>query len=91
MFFHFSGLLSLSYASGLDFLVKDCLFALMVVLNMFIIEEGDLAAVDSLFGSSLESFSSKSSDKSEGVSLVSYFTGLLSFLLLCFQPINIFQ
>ncbi|KAJ7001012.1 hypothetical protein NC653_011451 [Populus alba x Populus x berolinensis] len=78
MFFHFSGLLSFSYASGLDFLVKDCLFALMVVLNMFIIEEGDLAAVDSLVGSSLESFSSKSSDKSEGVMAISKSSQIVS-------------
>ncbi|KAJ6368425.1 hypothetical protein OIU78_000925, partial [Salix suchowensis] len=78
MFFHFSGLLSLSYASGLDFLVKDCLFALMVLLNMFIIEEGDLAAADSLFVSSLESFSSKSSDKFEGVTAISKSSQIVS-------------
>ncbi|CAK7339724.1 unnamed protein product [Dovyalis caffra] len=71
MFFHFSGLLSLSYSSGLDFLVKDCLFALLVVLNLFIIEEGDLTAVGSVFGSRLEFISSKSTDKFGEVMAVS--------------------
>lgn len=42
MFLHFSGLLSLSFASGLDFLVKGCLLNLMAVLNLFVFEEGNL-------------------------------------------------
>ncbi|XWS24785.1 hypothetical protein CRYUN_Cryun27aG0014200 [Craigia yunnanensis] len=60
MLFHFSGLLSLSYASGLDFLVKNCLFTLMILLNLFVFEAGDLHALGSLFGSGVKSSSHKS-------------------------------
>ncbi|XVF30063.1 hypothetical protein REPUB_Repub16aG0024600 [Reevesia pubescens] len=60
MLFHFSGLLSLSYASGLDFLVKSCIFTLMTLLNLFVFEEGDLHALGSLLGSGVKSLSCKS-------------------------------
>lgn len=85
MLLHFSGLLSLSYASGLEFLVKDCLFILTTLLNLIIIEEGDLSALGSLIGSKSESFSSKPSDTWEGVSLVSCGSGILNFMLCCFS------
>ncbi|OMP01713.1 hypothetical protein CCACVL1_03021 [Corchorus capsularis] len=60
MLFHFSGLLSLSYATGLEFLVKNCIFTLMVLLNLFIFEEGDLLALGSLLSSGVKSSSPKS-------------------------------
>ncbi|KAK8685933.1 hypothetical protein V6N13_124964 [Hibiscus sabdariffa] len=60
MFFHFSGLLSLSYASGLDFLVKNCIFTLVILLKLFVYEAGDLHA----FGSSIDSRVKSSSLKS---------------------------
>ncbi|XP_021292436.1 uncharacterized protein LOC110422749 [Herrania umbratica] len=63
IFFHFSGLLSLSYASGLDFLVKNCIFTLMILLNFFVFEEGDLHALGSLLGSGVETSSHKSRSK----------------------------
>ncbi|XP_044462564.1 uncharacterized protein LOC123193586 isoform X2 [Mangifera indica] len=63
MFLHFSGLLSLSYVVGLDFLVKDCLFIMMSLLDLFVFEEGDLDALSPLFASGLETISSRSSDK----------------------------
>ncbi|GMJ14809.1 hypothetical protein like AT4G27510 [Hibiscus trionum] len=62
MFFHFSGLLSLSYASGLDFLVKNCIFTLVILLKLFVYEAGDLHA----FGSLLDS-KAKSSPQKSGV------------------------
>lgn len=87
MLLHFSGLLSLSYLSGLDFIVKDCLFTLMTLLNLFIIEEGDLSSLGSLFRFRSESSSSKSSDKVEGVTLVSYLCSYLCFIL-ALSPIH---
>ncbi|XP_022718262.1 uncharacterized protein LOC111276751 isoform X1 [Durio zibethinus] len=60
MLFHFSGLLSLSYASRLDFLVKNCLFTLMMLLNLFVLEAGNLHALESLLGSGIKSSSHKS-------------------------------
>lgn len=60
MLFHFSGLLSLSYGSGLDFLVKNCIFTLMILLNLLVFEAGDLQALGSLFGSGVTSSSHKS-------------------------------
>lgn len=63
MLLHFTGLLSSSYVSGHDFLVKNCIFMMMSLLNLFVFEEGDLDALSSLFNSQLESISSKSSDK----------------------------
>ncbi|KAJ0085136.1 hypothetical protein Patl1_07186 [Pistacia atlantica] len=63
MFLHFSGLLSLSYVVGLDFLVKDCIFTMMSLLNLFVFEEGDLDALSPLFAPGSEFISSRSSDK----------------------------
>lgn len=63
MLLHFSGLLSSSYVSRLDFLVKDCIFTMMSLLNFFVFEEGDLDALSLPFNSGLGSVSSKSSDK----------------------------
>ncbi|XP_039070197.1 uncharacterized protein LOC120217042 [Hibiscus syriacus] len=60
MFFHFSGLLSLSYSSGLDFLVKNCIFTLIILLKLFVYEAGDLHAFGSLLDSRVKSSSWKS-------------------------------
>ncbi|KAI9200707.1 hypothetical protein LWI28_011981 [Acer negundo] len=49
MLLQFSGLLSLSHVSGLDFLAKDCIFMIMSLLNLFVFEEGDLDSLSSLF------------------------------------------
>ncbi|XP_002530558.2 uncharacterized protein LOC8269754 [Ricinus communis] len=78
MLLHLSGLLSLSYASGIDFLVKGCLFTMMMLLNLFIIEEGDLSALRSLCGSRSKSYSSKSPDNVEEVMVVRKSTELIS-------------
>ncbi|KDP46954.1 hypothetical protein JCGZ_07971 [Jatropha curcas] len=67
MLLHLLGLLSLSFLCGIDFLVKDCLFTMMILLNLFIFEEGDLKALGSLICSETKSSSSKLSDKVEGV------------------------
>ncbi|KAL2513304.1 hypothetical protein Adt_18904 [Abeliophyllum distichum] len=58
MFLHFSGLMSLSFVSGLDCLVKGCLFTIIAVLNLFVFEEGSLDALRSMVDSNKESFSS---------------------------------
>lgn len=58
MLFHFSGMLSLSLAIGVDFLVKCCTLAIMVVLNLLIFEEGNLEALRPVLFSKAESFSS---------------------------------
>ncbi|KAL5776367.1 hypothetical protein ACOSP7_009293 [Xanthoceras sorbifolium] len=63
MLLHFSGILSLSYVSGLDFLAKDCIFMIMSLLNLFVFEEGDLDSLSSLFTSGLRSSSTRFSDK----------------------------
>ncbi|KAK3229953.1 hypothetical protein Dsin_001834 [Dipteronia sinensis] len=63
MLLQFSGLLSLSHVSGLDFLAKDCIFMIMSLLNLFVFEEGDLDSLSSLFISRFRSFSSRSSDR----------------------------
>ncbi|PPD88530.1 hypothetical protein GOBAR_DD14512 [Gossypium barbadense] len=55
MFFHLSGLLSLSYASGLDFLVKNCIFTLVILLKLFVYEAGDLHAFRSILDSRIKS------------------------------------
>ncbi|KAH6776610.1 hypothetical protein C2S52_014171 [Perilla frutescens var. hirtella] len=51
MFLHFSGLMSLSFVTGLDFLVKACLLTILALLNLFVFEEGDLDALHSLVDS----------------------------------------
>ncbi|KAK6938002.1 hypothetical protein RJ641_031510 [Dillenia turbinata] len=48
MLLHFAGLLSLSFATGVDFLVKNCITVLIAVVNLFIFEEGNLNALRSL-------------------------------------------
>lgn len=60
MLFHVSGLLALGYVSGLSFLVKDCLFTLMILLNLFIFEEGNLGALRPLLRSKSSSSKKKS-------------------------------
>ncbi|XP_010520917.1 PREDICTED: uncharacterized protein LOC104799928 isoform X2 [Tarenaya hassleriana] len=52
MLIHFSGLLSMSYAHKLDFLMKDSIFAMVVSLYLFILEEGDLHALRGSIGGS---------------------------------------
>lgn len=46
MLMHFSGLLSVSFALKLDFLVKDSIFGMMVSLYLFILEGGNLEAFE---------------------------------------------
>ncbi|XP_021911681.1 uncharacterized protein LOC110825527 [Carica papaya] len=70
MLLHFSGLLSLSYVSGIDFLVNDCIFAMISVLNIFSFEEGSLHVLGPLIGSK-----SKSSVGSSGNMRVSKSSG----------------
>lgn len=45
MLMHFSGLLSVSFALKLDFLVKDSIFGMVISLYLFILEGGDLEAL----------------------------------------------
>ncbi|KAJ4849398.1 hypothetical protein Tsubulata_024483 [Turnera subulata] len=82
MLLHFSGLLALSYASGLAVMVKPCLFALMTILNLFIIEEGDLNALGSLCGPSPPQSSSSASDKFRGALVVRKSSQKVSFKML---------
>ncbi|XP_052203573.1 uncharacterized protein LOC127808903 isoform X3 [Diospyros lotus] len=56
MFLHFSGLLSLSFSSGLDFLVKGCISTMMALMNLFVFE-GNLDGLR--FGGSSELSSSE--------------------------------
>ncbi|XP_027149703.1 uncharacterized protein LOC113750003 isoform X1 [Coffea eugenioides] len=58
MFLHFSGLLSLAFSTGLDFLVKGCLLTIMSLMNLFAFEEGILDVLYSALCSSSESFQS---------------------------------
>ncbi|GFP81402.1 hypothetical protein PHJA_000283500 [Phtheirospermum japonicum] len=58
MFLHFSGLMSLSFGSGLDCLVKACLLVILGMLNLFVFEEGDLDAFRSLIDSDQQHVSS---------------------------------
>lgn len=58
MFLHFSGLLSLAFSAGLDFLVKGCLLTIMSLMNLFAFEEGNLDVLYSALCSSSESFQS---------------------------------
>ncbi|KAL5546413.1 hypothetical protein UlMin_006100 [Ulmus minor] len=59
MLLHFSGLLSLSFASGFDFLVNSTVFAIMTLMNLYIFEEGNVVALRSFLDSGSESLSSK--------------------------------
>ncbi|KAF5744232.1 hypothetical protein HS088_TW08G00830 [Tripterygium wilfordii] len=63
MLLHFSGLLSFSYVSKIDFLVKDCIFAMMVTLILFTFEEGNLDALSSMLHSGLESCTSSMNEE----------------------------
>lgn len=58
MFLHFSGLLSLAFSTGLDFLVKGCLLTIMSLMNLFAFEEGNLDVLHSALCSSSESVQS---------------------------------
>jgi hypothetical protein len=72
MLLHFSGLLSLSFASGIDFLVKGCISIIMAILNLCAFEEGDMVALRSLLDSGSQSVTSElSPDKVTKVSFVS--------------------
>lgn len=69
MLLHFSGLLSLCFASGIDFLVKGCISTIMALLHLYVFEESDLVALSSLLVSGSQTFSSGlSSDKVTEVS-----------------------
>ncbi|KAK3006088.1 hypothetical protein RJ639_016532 [Escallonia herrerae] len=59
MLLHFLGLLSLSFVTGLDFLVKGCIMIIMASMSLFAIEDGSLDAMRSLIDSKLESSSPK--------------------------------
>ncbi|KAI3824448.1 hypothetical protein L1987_05908 [Smallanthus sonchifolius] len=48
MLLHFLGLLSLSFDSGLGFLVKSCISVIMGLSNLFVLEEGNVDALRSL-------------------------------------------
>ncbi|XAR57459.1 hypothetical protein NMG60_11025612 [Bertholletia excelsa] len=45
MLLHFLGLLSLSFHTGLDFLVKGCISTMVALMNLFIFEDGNLDAL----------------------------------------------
>lgn len=73
MLLHFTGLLSLSFASGVDFLVKGCVSIIMTLMNLYVFEEGNVDALKSLLDSCSESFSSKlPSNKVGKVVIVSF-------------------
>ncbi|KAG5544441.1 hypothetical protein RHGRI_017012 [Rhododendron griersonianum] len=55
MLLHFSGLLSLSFSTGLDFLVKGCISTMISLMNLILFEEGNLYALR--FDHRSESFS----------------------------------
>ena len=55
MLVHFSGLLSLSFSSGLDLLAKGCIYVIMALMCLYVFEEGDLVSLDSLRGVPLQS------------------------------------
>ncbi|XP_073017706.1 uncharacterized protein [Primulina eburnea] len=58
MFLHFAGLMSLSFACGLDCLVKGSLLTILGLLNLFIFEEGGLDALNKMVDSKTGSLSS---------------------------------
>ncbi|KAG8378463.1 hypothetical protein BUALT_Bualt08G0139800 [Buddleja alternifolia] len=60
MFLHFIGLMSLSFVSGLDCLVKGCLLTILALLNLFVFEDGGLDALQLILDSNIESSSSGS-------------------------------
>lgn len=85
MLLHFSGLLSLSFASGIDFLVKGCISIIMAILNLCAFEEGDMVALRSLLDSGSQSVSSElSPDKVIKVSFVSVRYAFFLVQFICF-------
>lgn len=56
---HFQGLLSFSFASGIDFLVKNCVSMIVTLMNLYVFEEGSLGALRSLLVPGAESISSE--------------------------------
>ncbi|KAL4564209.1 hypothetical protein LXL04_028265 [Taraxacum kok-saghyz] len=48
MLIHFLGLLSLSFDSGLDFLVKSCISLIMALTNLIVFEDGNIDALNLL-------------------------------------------
>ncbi|CAA0396692.1 unnamed protein product [Arabidopsis thaliana] len=58
MLMHFSGLLSVSFALKLDFLVKDSIFGMVISMYLFILEGGDLEALGDSVGHSENTSSS---------------------------------
>ena len=91
MFLHFSGLLSLSFKSGLNFLVKGCISMMMALINLFAFEEGNLAALRSLLGTGSVALSSVSSyDKvQEVISFLSRFKFLITLSYLCLEGLKL--
>lgn len=92
MLLHFSGLLSLSFASGIDFLVKGCISIIIATLNLCAFEEGDMVALRSLLDSGSQSVSSElSPDKVTKVSFVSvlYAFFLVQFICFIFHSSNL--
>ncbi|GER30276.1 transducin/WD40 repeat-like superfamily protein [Striga asiatica] len=59
MFLHFVGLMSLSFARGLDCWVKACLLVILALLNLFAFEEGGLDEFQSIIDSNEKHFSSE--------------------------------
>ncbi|PON85033.1 2-isopropylmalate synthase [Trema orientale] len=58
---HFQGLLSLSFASGIDFLVKNCVSMIVTLMNLYVFEEGSLDVLRTLLIPGAKSISSKAS------------------------------
>ncbi|GFY85280.1 hypothetical protein Acr_04g0000180 [Actinidia rufa] len=56
MLLHLSGLLSLSFSTGLDFLVKGCISTMISLMHLFVFEDGNLHALQ--FDYRSDSFSS---------------------------------
>ncbi|CAL9227071.1 unnamed protein product [Arabidopsis halleri] len=67
MLMHFAGLLSVSFALKLDFLVKDSIFGIVISLYLFILEGGDLEALGDSVGHSENPSSSISSSSSKNL------------------------
>ncbi|XP_062082892.1 uncharacterized protein LOC133789154 isoform X2 [Humulus lupulus] len=60
---HFQGLLSLSFASGIDFLVKNCVSMIVTLMNLYAFEDGSLDALRILLVPGAETISSEASHK----------------------------
>ncbi|KAM6576236.1 hypothetical protein CsatB_028073 [Cannabis sativa] len=56
---HFQGLLSLCFASGIDFLVKNCVSMIMTLMNLYAFEDGSLDALRILLVHGAETISSE--------------------------------